>query len=291
MLYWGLDSFDALNRETGTSRKTLVQRVLMWVSRDRNARNTPRPLPHFWGRYLKGPTSASRATPLTPQEIVHLSNETHNQCRVLLIYVGAGEISMAGAGRLGGASHARAAASLAMSCLPGENYHGCIYLDIEPGMLPTKEWLLGWWLGMEDTPFVSGVYCNLCVDLYPLQSRSLIRNYCEALEHRDAQRLTKNRYIWASQRSWVTRPLCVFPTQAVLDQGELRYPGLGGPCGLPINCGGIGQDRVVLYQYWKKCKGCDPTESFLPALAGGTDAAYFDMNLATQQGFDSLWRP
>jgi len=287
MLYWGVDSSRSVHQPSGSSRQTLFQRMNRWLSGINQGRRPQ--LPHFWGRYLSSTgQSHTRATPLTRDEITHILQESNQQCRILLIYVDASPGDMQTGGRQSGEQHAQLASILASGVLPHHGVGTCIYLDIEPGWCPTADWLVGWWQGIERTPYVSGVYCNLSH-----QNHALLQAYCEALRRPEVAQLTKTRYIWAPQPKFITNRNCRRPRATDLNQAGLVYPGLNAPHGLPYAYGG-GQcrgavqpqnDQVVLWQYWGNC---DPVFNYFPPLANPS-AGYFDMNLANIRGYGSLW--
>lgn len=276
MIYWGVDSSAAAHLP---ARRSLYDRVTQWRGQ----------APAFWGRYLRdSAVQHTNATPLTQTEVNYIQRQSQNQCRILLIYVNASPTDMRTRGNSNGRWHAERAQELANQALPSPGMHNCIFLDIEPGWSPSAEWLLGWWQGMEHGSYFSGIYGN-----FSHQNIPLLNAYCAALRHEDATHLVKRRYIWASQPKYIRNRDCRRPNRHVLNRTDLGYPGLQSPYGLPTSHDGQScprgnhpnNEQTVIWQYWGNCVPSRPAGLFNQHVRGG----FFDMNLATQNGYDCLW--
>jgi hypothetical protein len=124
-----------------------------------------------------------------------------------------------------------------------------IYANIDAGYSPTVDWILGWWDGLWKHGYGPGIYFQL---------GAASTKIAKAIETCDT---IPNIDTWCSVWSWACQH---FGSKDVKANAFAPFPVKGHP------------SAVEVWQYGAKC---------FPW--GGTPM--FDMNLATQRGYDRMW--
>jgi hypothetical protein len=154
-LFWGVDTFNRADQPVaGTGGKTLYDHVVEKFKPLRPGGKGP----DFWGRYI------GAANPLTPPEADFLLKKG---CRILVIY------NRANFGKfkdphtkapVGTRSDGEGAAGDAIKIAAGLGMPrgAFIFADIEWWMQPSKDWLVGWCSTMLRSQYggAGGFYCN-----------------------------------------------------------------------------------------------------------------------------------
>jgi hypothetical protein len=138
--FWGVDSLVRADRPVGNMLYDFIKEKIG--------------APNFWGRYIGGVDPKFK---LTDEEVLFLHQQN---CSILLVYkLQESRIKM---DFFAGKTDAENAIA-ALQSLHGWDPGTCIYGDIEPTWSVSKDWLIGWWHGMDDRKQVhprGGLYAN-----------------------------------------------------------------------------------------------------------------------------------
>jgi hypothetical protein len=265
-LFWGVDSYVPANHTIG--KGTLFDLVV------KDAGGT---IPDFWGRYVlvaKAPTASNPypQVPLSRTEANYIFSAGNGQCRILIVYNGLNNSKPPPAAKGkpptrfpgsvqgtfdDGKADAQDAINVARNCGVPEDRNIMIYGDIEDDWKVSKDWVLGWWDVMFRSNFrgAGGIYTNTNLP-------SFTRPYQDALA---ASALTATRLLWTTQ------PFkgCVMPSKIIS-----TFP---GPTFSPAGAATFPR-QVAVWQYGRNCH-----------LAPNSQIGYYDVDLANQDGFDSMW--
>ena len=190
---------------------------------------------------------------VTQPEVEFLSSRG---CRILLNYnqFGASAVATKGqAGRDNARAHAAMAANFARGIgVPSIRISPAVFLyaNIDSGFKPSSDWIAAWWDGLWDEGFGPGLY-------FPAAGSTTIANAVAKCNIPEAQ-------YWISIWSWSGQSQKGKNTSA---SDFLAVP----PVFLPW--------AVDIWQYSTKC-----------FAYGGDDNKSFDMNLATQVGYEIMWK-
>ncbi len=190
-IHWGLDSVAPANTKVsgGSTYYEYVCKQLSRIYQDKKIHTDVDQKPAFWGRYIGG-----RALSLTNDEIDFL---LIRRCRIFLIYRGIISQSSVKGDRRTGNYNAKAAINAGLNLVnSNERASVYIYANIEGIWTVSKDWILGWWDAMWDSPFggVGGFYCNTTLD------RAFNNAYCDARKEYPIER-TKQCYLFVQQLS------------------------------------------------------------------------------------------
>jgi hypothetical protein len=261
--WWGVDSLGRADRPDADGRNDLFWKTdPRWKDRDKPTLweyvvATTGRSPEFWGRYISGVAAEFL---LTPDEVNFFSQQG---CSILCICSLPAQ-STKGDRATGQQAAQKAIAAATKLKVPQGTW---IYADIEPGWTMTANWLLGWWDKMAASSFggVGGLYANTA----PINHANINDPYGEAVKK------------WESENgSWLS---------ILTDKVSNLYaqtPAKG--CGANVDDLGFTlvqpdappgrRDDVVLWQYAINCRKVGQFWSF-------------DMDVANDRGFNSLWQP
>jgi hypothetical protein len=161
---WGVDSYTPadvrvtrsghlIDRDPSTAR----DRVFDYLARESGRE------PEFWGRYLNAPVHPRQDSSRRAGEAEYIFRRSDGRCRILLAYNAInrhGADSAALRGTMGHEAGRRAARGAALEAGRLHVPVGVrIYADLE-GWTASVDWLVGWWDGMRDSPYLGlgGLY-------------------------------------------------------------------------------------------------------------------------------------
>jgi hypothetical protein len=265
-LFWGVDSYVPANNPIG--KGTLFDLVV------KDAGGT---IPDFWGRYVlvaKAPTPSNPypQIPLSKTEASYIFSAGNGQCRILIVYNGLNNAipppavkgkpptRIPGSVRGtfdDGKADAQDAINVARNCGVPEDPNIMIYGDIEDGWQVSKDWVLGWQEVMFKSNFrgSGGIYTNTNLPTF-------------TTPYKDALAAATNTGL---KLLWATQPFkgCVMPSNI-----KSSFP---SPTFSPAGAATF-PNSVAVWQYGRNCH-----------LAPNSQIGYYDVDLANQTGFDSMW--
>jgi hypothetical protein len=229
---WGVDSLNTATHIVGG--KSLYEYVVEKLGVQ----------PRFWGRYL-GTIDAAEVGYLHDRDV-----------RVLPIFRGVGAQQVQGDRTKGQTAGQQAIDSATLLGVPAGKV---VFLNIEPGWKPSKDFILGWWDKFEPSQFYEGLYAN--------PKAFFGQTYPAAYAARGVQvpPMTASKLVWSQQ----PQSSCL---AARLMRSEPFIPAITVDSAMaPVN-----EDCHVFWQLKINC---------LPQ--GGI--GLIDHDLATLQFFDWLW--
>jgi hypothetical protein len=208
----------------------------------------------------KGKAPAFFGRYLTPAEYQKITDSEiqflrSKGCKLILNYnqLSSGTVAVGGAaGRASGRAHATKAAFFAAQIgAPAIRFGPIVYLyaNIDSGYIPTVDWIVGWWDGLWDNGFGPGLY-------YPAAGSKKIGEAVKLCKIPDPE-------FWISLWSWSGASRG--STNVNVDVFSPAPP--------------FGHFRAV--DVWQYAYRCFPY--------GGDTKKCFDMNLASQTGYDIMW--
>lgn len=286
MPIWGVDSYSPAHLPArGTEGHTLYEHVCNYLSRNRRLFGDIQ-APQFWGRYLNQsrPTSA-----LTAVEKGFLHS---HGCRILLVYndtswdqhrdvdcrreVGGRRVHLGLTGYQNGATSAGNACQLARNLDAPDGTR--LYADLE-GWRVDAEWLDGWCTEVSDAAlrlgrrYTAGIYGRVMGAAELAFSRRTFRRLPDAWSgHVDqvirGRQEHEGRLV---QRFRAPAPIHIWSN---MPRWGRRCEGVPDSFQASSTLGGL--TRSVVWQYGMAC----------PNVGG-----LIDMDVATDQGFEEMWRP
>jgi hypothetical protein len=287
MPIWGVDSYSPAHLTAeGSEGHSIYEFVCNYLSRNRRLFGEIQ-APQFWGRYLSQSRPRSSLTAVE-KEFLHSRG-----CRIVLVYNDTSwdqhhDVDCRrelGGGRhmpLGLTGYQNGAVSAANACRLANNLSvpdgTRLYADLE-GWRVDADWLDGWCTEVPDASlrlgrrYVAGIYGRVLGTAELAVARRTYRRLPDAWsghvdqvirgrQEREGRliqgvRLSSPIHIWSNMPRWGRR--CEGVPESFQGSSTLG-----------------GQTRTVVWQYGMGC----------PNLA-----ELVDMDLATQEGFDEMWRP
>lgn len=281
---WGVDSVNPASHMLGTQSHYDFVVDHMGVQ------------PHYYGRYL---------SMLTPAEVTFLAAR---QCKILPIKNGLDNVF--GGGLREGVKAATDAASTATTL--GITAGVVLYADIEPGWAPTRDFLLGWMLGISASKYQDGIYMN------PQATSPFLKPYADAFAVRDtiAAAVSAGADFSSAANDAIKGYAAVaadFPALASLTafkpsrlwSGYPQVPNMMDFSGCPTAPEAMRRTyapilaptngaATVVWQFKINCLPFPATpdiHSALPVIGGKQAIGQIDNDLATLEGFANMWDP
>jgi hypothetical protein len=232
-------------------------------------------MPEFWGRYLfKGVKTGTTA--LSKAEVDFISKRSGGKCRILLAANFAGsQFNVKGAEKATGRNNATIACAV---CGPnGLKVPGgvWIYADIEPEFQCSSGWFQGWWEVMQQAGRGRGRVYESPRELgfnkpYRAAYRATMDIFSKALN--DNPPLFPPDPPKTARLLWSQRPVPFFKKD--IDPNNFK------PAAYTPSEPDFVKGMTVLWQYGGNC-----------AVVPKNKNSIIDMNLATDQGLASMWKP